>query len=152
MKTLCGYPKWGHDSHNSKRILQSDLGYRQLCYDFYCCSFRKMRRMRHSILLGFGHLLRRDLISSARGACEKETMCKISSIFMLHVLGLFYSPHRMMMKMMMTRIMGMVTIAVLPQYSAVSHSVLFGFHLSRSSQELKDPEGTTSMSSPTSDI
>lgn len=152
LKTLCGYPKWGHDSHNSKSILHSDLGYRQLCYDFYFCSFRKMRRTRHSILLGLGHLLRRDLISSASGAYEEETMCKISSIFMLHVLGLLFSPHRMMMKMMMMTIMGMVTTAVPLQNSAVSHSVLLVFHRIWSSQELKDPEGITSMSSPTSDI
>lgn len=77
--------------------------------------------MEHSILLWFGHLLREDLIYSASGACEKETIRKMSSIFILHVLGLLYSPHRMMMKMMIMTIMGMVTTAVPLQNSAVSH-------------------------------
>lgn len=107
-----------------------------------------MRKMEHSILLWFGHLLREDLISSASGAYEKETIPKILFMFMLHVLGLLHSPHRMKMKMMIMTIMGMVTTAVPLQNSAVSHLVLLLFHLIRSSQELKDPEGITSMSSP----
>lgn len=52
--------------------------------------------MRYPILL---HLLRKALTSFI-GTCELKTICKLSSRLMVHILGLLYKPHKMMMKKM----------------------------------------------------
>lgn len=53
--------------------------------------------MRYPILLRLILLLRKALTSFI-GTCEWKTICKLSSRLMVHVLGMLYKPHNMMMK------------------------------------------------------